>query len=64
MKSALPLENDDAIYGDYPALYALGIVTPVKVASPRRAQGRGFALVAILGVAAVAAVAVVWWSLL
>jgi hypothetical protein len=28
---------DDALYGDYPALYALGVETPVRI--PRRQRG-------------------------
>jgi hypothetical protein len=61
MKPAFPLEQDDPVYGDYPALYALGIVAPVKAASLRRA--RGFTFIALLGVSAIAVVAVVagWW---
>lgn len=59
MKTALHREQDDPVYGDYPALYALGIVTPVKPASLRRARGRGFTLVVLLGVAVLGVAAVV-----
>jgi hypothetical protein len=64
MKSALNLEQDEPVYGDYPALYALGIVTPVNAASRRRAQARGFTLVALLGVAALTASAAAVWFFL
>ena len=61
MKAAALLEYDEPVYGDYPALYALGIATPVKAASHRRARGRGFALLALIGMLAIGAAAAAAW---
>ena len=47
---------DDALYGDYPALYALGVETPVQ--APRRQRGWVMALGALGAVLVAAGVAV------
>ena len=48
-------------YGDYPALYALGIPTAVNAPAVRRARGRGFAMLSLVGMLAFGLTVVIAW---
>ena len=61
MKTSAPFEYDEPVYGDYPALYALGIPTAVNAPAVRRARGRGFAMLSLVGVLAFGLTVVIAW---